>query len=401
MDRISRTLVREIDRFGASLIGCAAISPIVAALIAVATYDGSGGLGAVLGAVVQLVIAWLILSSAYFLLGLSKPEAANPTSYNLLRSRLDGLKAPQRTNAQHGSVSEEFRKQVSFIEAALDDRGRTETRLGRVQWVLGHAYTALWRRLHRAEEELIALAPRAKVAEYAKQAERSITSSQTDASTAAKMQKGLDDAFKVLGPAAVPPEPPPPVATAPALTEEGARTRVQHIWREIHEFRDDRWAQLLNARNQLLLTMGVSGIVFYTALLLAMVVKADVSTVRNAAGVFLVGAVVGLLARLNTQTQTSSVSDDYGLAIARLIVTPQLSGIAAVIGIAIVAATAPGQATVDLANSFDVQKVPNLLLAAAFGLTPGLVLERIRQDHERIAKEVKSTQPGEPSSATL
>jgi hypothetical protein len=145
----------------------------------------------------------------------------------------------------------------------------------------------------------------------------------------------------------------------------------------------------------------LSGFVLYAALLLAQLYEIPTDNLRAAMAMFLIGAGVGLFGRLTAQADVAAVSDDYGLATARLIAAPQLSGTAAIIGLAIVAAAAPSDTgTIDLANAFDVFKVPNLLLAAGFALTPSLVLDRIRQEHNKLAEQVQSMQPTEGKAAS-
>ena len=55
---------------------------------------------------------------------------------------------------------------------------------------------------------------------------------------------------------------------------------------------------------------------------------------------FLVGAAAGLFLRLRLAAEESQVTDDYGLEAARVFQTPLLSGMAAIIGVVLMASLA-------------------------------------------------------------
>src|SRR5207248_4556990 len=105
---------------------------------------------------------------------------------------------------------------------------------------------------------------------------------------------------------------------------------------------------------------------------------------------FLVGGLIGLFNQCYNDAQAGTVVDDYGLTTARLLMTPLVSGLAAVAGVIIVAVLSiaqlrlgsdPGVGLVDL---FDVQRLMfNLIVAATFGLTPGLLIDRLKQQTEQ------------------
>jgi len=75
-----------------------------------------------------------------------------------------------------------------------------------------------------------------------------------------------------------------------------------------------------------------------------------------------------------------------------MLVTPQLSGIAAVLGVVIttMVAVTQFQGEVHLADSFDLIKRPvNLLTAAVFGFSPGLVLDRLRRQTDEAKDDLQ------------
>jgi hypothetical protein len=100
------------------------------------------------------------------------------------------------------------------------------------------------------------------------------------------------------------------------------------------------------------------------------------ATVAAATGYFLIGATVGFLSHLRREAEQGAraAMDDYGLTFARMLVTPLLSGMAAVFGvvlIAIFAVTQTGEAGVDMPKLIGFLEIgrhpPNLVVAATFG----------------------------------
>src|SRR5204863_1179866 len=89
--------------------------------------------------------------------------------------------------------------------------------------------------------------------------------------------------------------------------------------------------------NCLIATMAFTGITLYTLLWLGVIAPVTAQTIRAAAGLYLVGAVVGLFNRLYADAKKEAEVNDYGLSTARLITAPLLSGLAAVLGVMAVA----------------------------------------------------------------
>ena len=93
--------------------------------------------------------------------------------------------------------------------------------------------------------------------------------------------------------------------------------------------------------------------------------------------------------------------EDYGLFNARLILTPMLSGLAAIGGVLIVGllpAVEPdgNGAGVVLADIFHVTRNQyGIIVAAVFGLTPRLLLDRLRQQTEQYKADLKSSEASE------
>jgi hypothetical protein len=216
-----------------------------------------------------------------------------------------------------------------------------------------------------------------------------------------------------------------------------ARAVIQAIHRSVSAYRGGLWADLGRARWLLVRTTAVAGLVSYLVLALALLANVRTVHLETAWAYFLAGAIAGLFLRLYTAGGETQVRDDYGLEVARLYQTPLLSGIAAIIGVILMALiagstlgdviapggtaprptsapTAPPAAqaaavstpvttpapvatpaaaeeptdeaptpeqvllAAKLEDAFVLARYPiGLVIALAFGLTPGLVLDRL------------------------
>jgi hypothetical protein len=215
--------------------------------------------------------------------------------------------------------------------------------------------------------------------------------------------------------------------------ERRARAVIQSVHTAVNDYRGSRWAELARARWQLVMTTTIAAT--FSLLVLGLALIQGVPTTHLVAGwaYFLVGAVAGLFLRLRQAAEEEHVADDYGLESARLNQTPLLSGMAAVLGVVLMASLAgstlgdvlrpvdtaqslgpTADATVDasaaatsaaspspsasvapspsatpspvetlsmtaeLATAFDLGTYPiGLIIALIFGLTPNLVLQRL------------------------
>jgi hypothetical protein len=126
---------------------------------------------------------------------------------------------------------------------------------------------------------------------------------------------------------------------------------------------------------------------------------AGLIAVVAATSFYFVGATVGLFNRLDADAAAgaSTAGSDYGLGTTRLIGVPLLSGVAAVLGVlftsTLAVAQAHGTGALTVQEAFDFINHPlNILTAAVFGLTPGLVLERLKQQTQAYKDDLKSTE---------
>ena len=183
-------------------------------------------------------------------------------------------------------------------------------------------------------------------------------------------------------------------------SETEARTILRQVRRSINNYRSERWAGLVRARNNLALAMALTSVFVYTILWLAIIDGASAATIGAATAFFLAGATVGLFNQCYNDSRTATVVDDYGLAGARLLVTPLISGVAAVAGVFLVSMLSisqlqvhsNGAPTTMLIDFFNLQDHPfSLIVAATFGLTPGLLVDRLKEQAEQYKQDLQSS----------
>ena len=352
----------------------------------------------------NLLLSWLVLSLPCLLLGLPRSQRVNFSSFSDLRTRLSKLEVwcgpdldatvaecAGRTRDDLGRcrAQAELRGHVAAIHAELDSRGP--------QWILGVGYLALWRRLHRAEALLPYLELSGSLRARVDQLQLRIADSTISSTAAHRIDEELQaieksdasphgDSGRRNGSAH-------PIGKTMATKGWAARAALSQAQLSIDEFRDARYAQLVSARNQLAATNAITGIALYALLWLVIVAGVEMETVRAATAFYLVGALVGLFSTLYAQSGARSAVDDYGLTLTRMLVTPQLSGIAAVLGVVItsmVAVTQLHDGQVALADSFNLLERPiNILVAAVFGFSPGLVLDRLRRQTDEAKDDLQ------------
>ncbi len=202
-----------------------------------------------------------------------------------------------------------------------------------------------------------------------------------------------------------------PPATAPQTpTETRGRAIVCGIHRIIDEYRNDLWGNLVRARNRLLATTFIGGLLAYLIVGLALMQSIDERLLVGAWLLYFAGALAGLLQQLYLASQEDVAVEDYGLDQARLFATPLLSGMAAIIGVVLtLAASGPLSAllassgteaaatitdSVELLMVFDLEQRPvAILLAFLFGFAPHLVLRRLNQQADAAKASLKTSEP--------
>ncbi|MGI8549304.1 MAG: IPT/TIG domain-containing protein [Dehalococcoidia bacterium] len=156
--------------------------------------------------------------------------------------------------------------------------------------------------------------------------------------------------------------------------QPNARAALREVRYAIDDFRDQRWSGILRVRNNLIGAVVIAGLATYALLALAIVSGASQAAIRDAAAFFLVGAAIGLFKLIYDETQSETAVDDYGLSWARLVNTPLFSGLGAVGGVLLFAmgiAVSPKATPATLAPS------PAPSASAALSVTPAVVLTTV------------------------
>ncbi len=288
------------------------------------------------------------------------------------------------------------------VIAELDPRSQG------LRWVLATGYINLWCRVHRAEEALIDIEPRAAVVYGALDDELRLTGSNIDNRDA--LLATLQAAVQILDPSAaavflkLPPS--QPAGSNGTPSEDMARTALRHVRNTINEFRDGLWDGLVRVRNHLNLVIGFTGLFAYGLLAFAFQStgkSSDRQEVVTAVTIlYLIGAIVGLFNQLAVDSGTDTAVEDYGLSLARLINTALLSGLAAVFGVLLVQLlptlgnNVSASASVkipELVDIYNLAKHPfDLVLAAVFGLTPNLLVASLTQQANTMKADIKSSE---------
>jgi cell division septation protein DedD len=234
--------------------------------------------------------------------------------------------------------------------------------------------------------------------------------------------------------------------------ERLARAVLRHVRNSVNEYRNARWNGLILARNRLLATFMLTGMIVFALLAIAIMSGAERSTIIAATVFYLVGGTAGLCNRLRSESQAEAAIPDYGLSAARLITIPLFSGLGAIGGLLFVAylpfatpvfapdsskppaagttekaapkapapapaagttekaapkapAPAPAAGTTEkaapkapktppkLEDIFDFKNnLIGLFVALVFGLAPGLLFDRLQQQADRYKADLKSSQ---------
>ena len=375
----------------------------------------------VLAAVLVAVALWLIVS-LLVLRGFAEVETADAAAYDelvvrlaSLQSRLQALEsdptiAPSSPPSPSLPVAgdraiertrtgalEEARRLTQRLETELHPPASGGSTGSPLRWLGGSGYISLWRLLHRAEEAILQAEPRESLYAYAVDDDGRLEKTPVDGAGSL-----LEELRRILG------EPKKRRDMADILGDvdkpEG-RTLLREIRFVLNCYRDDLFQRLVRVRNHLFATLVYATMVIDGVLGLAILVLDDddfEDAIAVALTYYLVGALVGLFAELYgaSQGQRGAVHD-YGLALVRVQTIPVLSGIAAVGGVVLTrlgGTATTGVDGVSVGEIFSLQAYPfGLVVAAIFGLTPGLLLGRLRAETESYKKELVQSAPGTPS----
>jgi hypothetical protein len=186
-----------------------------------------------------------------------------------------------------------------------------------------------------------------------------------------------------------------------------ARVALREVRHIINQYRDTRRDGLVRTRINLMVAGTLTGLI--ASLLLAMAVLRGVEQPALVAAMtfYLVGATVGLVDQMNRGWDDSGATEeDYGLTQARLLFTPLQSGLAALGGVLITAmlyATLSGPivtspetgtelAVPQMSEILDLDSGRfGLVIAAVFGLTPRLFVDRLKGQAEKYKADLQSS----------
>lgn len=331
----------------------------------------------------------------------TEPKLAGSGQFTIAVTELRGLMS--KVSAAAVIPADEVRlREVrlrALMEASelLEDLGKALAggRTGpRLQWFGGSGYISVWRQLHCGEEALLAAEPAELLYVEAVDSEARLTNTKVDGAEAllGALRLFLGDPKKRR----------PRAEILSDLNQPEGRALLRKIRSVLNSYRDDIFQRFVRIRNAIFAALVYVGLVAVGVLYLAVLTlpRRLEDAVATAMAYYLVGALVGLFAELYgaSRRQRGSVHD-YGLALARLLTIPVLSGIAAVLGVVVTRLAGGASADIALTEIFSVEEYPlGVLVAAIFGLTPGLLLERLRTETNEYKEELAKSAPGTPGT---
>jgi hypothetical protein len=375
-------------------------APIAAATFSVLLYEAhvASPLFVLLWGIVGALVFWLLIAIAYS--PMTGPTLANSRSYGLLVDRIDGLHQRQVRvcNTAHAPKHScnEAREGIANARAML--------KLPGLQWVSERGYIEVWEKAHRAEEALMEAEEKEDLLEDAEHMALQLDGAgipQKEAllvllnSAKAKLTKL--DSTGAGSKGSVSPAPKAHAASTSKDDLSASRKALREVRYNINVFRDNQWNGMVGQRNQTIATLLLVELAGYG--LLGLAILKPSGPVAAGALYFLVGAVAGLFNRLYSESQADHAVDDYGLAMARILTLPVYAGLAGVGGVLLTSLTSAQASVSNLSSVFEFQNRPLVLVvAAAFGLAPALLIEGLTKQGKQYASAVKSTEPGQGGS---
>ncbi len=391
------------EAFNATLILIAPIVPFLAAMGISLLYVRGGlqrhadplllGLGSALA-------VWIFATPP--LLWMARADTAQSRSYGEVAERM--RRAAARLQASR-SQSDPNDRQSDLLISAEASLAWLEAEVGGAappgagfRFANATGYINLWRALHRVEEALLGLMPEPEALAAGMYDAFRIGGIPNGAKLVEKIQKALavfgDQAAADICNCKVMPKDPPDA-------KEVARSVLVEVRHALNVNQDDTWERLIRQRNRLLRTVLVTSSVGLLLVALAVTFKVGPEALASAAVFYLVGALIGLFARLRAEDRAGPAVDDYGLFEARLLATLLLSGLASVVGVVIVASgagllvgNAASDAPIELSKVFSLtDNARGLLTAAVFGLTPELLTGWLSKQSDAVMVELARSSP--------
>jgi len=360
--------------------------------------------GILIAVVIGIAIGWLYDVITHG----TSADGASPHAYTELCSRLAMIDIQlQNTLAAADSAERATAWQQS---RAIWHLILSNLRRPGIQWLMGTGYSTVWKLVHQAETSLVYILPTDAVIGTALMDELRLVGSQVD--NAPQLLAKLRTAVAQLQSNAVPYLGQPPASgwNSLAADEGTAREALADVHQAIHDYRDKTWDALIRLRTQLVATLGATGLATYLLVGLALTGHGMAATAPTdpmsdsfvaAASLYVVGALIGLFNRLANESSTDTSVEDYGLSMVRLCLTPVVSGLAAIGGVALVAMVpsifsgssplAP-HAVPPLTDIFNLSSNGfALVYAAIFGLSPNLLIGGLQNAAEQYKAALKST----------
>jgi hypothetical protein len=188
-----------------------------------------------------------------------------------------------------------------------------------------------------------------------------------------------------------------------------ARAVLRGVRHALNDYRDSRRSGLVRMRNRLIGTLALTTFVTYVLLGLAMEAQQKVSPgfgnyladpIIAVTAFYLVGALVGLFNRLYRESGAAIAVEDYGLSRARLLLTPIVSGLAAVGGVVLTEMVAhAGEGVIGLDRIFNLNNSSDLIAAAVFSLAPGLLVDRLKTMGDQYRTDLEKTGAGQQAGS--
>lgn len=380
---IAQRLGAGLKRFGAAAAATAWLAPLAASVAAVALFEAQTDLKVEQRPVLLLasigigVVAWFGATILY--LPLAGPKRANFRSYSLLRNRIDGLRARRNVVCQGREhipvICEDVRRSLDTIDQCLSS--------GSGIWVQGGGYIAIWEAVHRAEELLMDTEDKDALLEDAEHDILRLTGSKIPHKDELLKLIHSAKAFLCDG----------KQKDNSVSSIEAARKVLREVRYNVNVFRDSTWNGLVTLRNQTMAALLVIQLTAFALLALAILMLVGKPDLAAAALYFLIGALFGIFNRLFVESQAEAAVDDYGLATARLLTLPAVSGLAGLGGVLFVSLT-DKTPSATLASVFAFQDHPmQLLVAAVFGLAPGVLVNNLAAKAKSYQNDIKSTEP--------
>jgi hypothetical protein len=410
--------------FAAAVVVSAFVMPFVAILYAALLYSAQDPPMVylpwriptpIVDAVIVATVTWLVAAGLCCVLGFTSVRIANASSF----AELDRQSAQYRSRLEV-VTSELVQNGAAYHEAWEHYRQFLwDVSHPSVHWVLGTGYIALLGAVHRMGEALLEVDPYETVLGEALYDEQRLQGSQIEGSS--HLLARLRAAVAVLYPTAVRylsevSQPGTDLSLNGAQKnpldhpnrscdrQAEARVVLREVRRTINEYRRDYWNGLVRKRNQLLWAVFLTGLATYVvfAVVLSIVDRTGTSkdVVLTAIVFYLVGALVGLFSRLYSESGGDSSIEDYGVSMTRVVLTPLLSGIAAVGGVLLLPWILPGSGSL-VPKALQLEDINSfrLVLAAIFGLAPSLLLGILQQETDKYKMALKSSgSAGRPSA---